>query len=293
MSLNLIVKNMLPPLMVQVVETHGNHTALVRDISHGYDFGAHWDKLKLTAFTSSDRKRSVYASIHKQHWLEAHLDEDRQLDNSRRFKGVTYLSSDGRASYEATAKDGRLINTQSGNLIDTIENDYSDIDITLWGLCAHAYILSPDNRLYIGKHELDKFHHSSFLAGRPVKDAGNIVISRGQVLAIINKSGHYLPNKEQKLHTLQWMASRDLDLQDAFIHSNILDNRLYFANDFLRKHGLAKPIENPSGYDHLGITKFKIKRAAQLPKNTTINRPSANSPSNMTLLEKQVKAFLL
>ncbi len=36
-----------------------------------------------------------------------------------------------------------------------------------------------------------RFHHSSFLAGAPVKAAGEWLVVDGQVMAITDKTGHY------------------------------------------------------------------------------------------------------
>ena len=42
-------------------------------------------------------------------------------------------------------------------------------------------------------YEHNKFHHSSFVAGAPVIAAGEMIISRGRLIALTNHSGHYLP----------------------------------------------------------------------------------------------------
>ncbi|MDB6081228.1 MAG: hypothetical protein JWO53_500 [Chlamydiia bacterium] len=53
--------------------------------------------------------------------------------------------------------------------------------------------------MVIGKKETGKFHHSSLLAGAPVKAAGYVTIKNGVITKVDVKSGHYQPpTKEGK-----------------------------------------------------------------------------------------------
>lgn len=72
----------------------------------------------------------------------------------------------------------------------------------------YAYVIGMDDILYIAKHEINKFHHSTFWAGRPVKDAGMVHIIDGVLIGLSTKSGHYKPLIEQKIYFLKKIYDR-------------------------------------------------------------------------------------
>jgi len=56
------------------------------------------------------------------------------------------------------------------------------------------FVLDQTNEILLTvDYEHNKFHHSSFVAGAPVIAAGEMIISRGRLIALTNHSGHYLP----------------------------------------------------------------------------------------------------
>jgi hypothetical protein len=62
-----------------------------------------------------------------------------------------------------------------------------------WG----AFVLSPQDVLYVGVHVSGSFHHSSFLCGAPVLAAGMIKVEKGRIRGIHEKNGHY---RSQEVH---------------------------------------------------------------------------------------------
>ena len=76
----------------------------------------------------------------------------------------------------------------------------------------------------IFNHVSYKRYHSSPFSGRPVLDAGMIVIVGGKVAFIENKSGHYQPKLEQKLHTLRFLKKGGMNLKDIFVSERVPDN---------------------------------------------------------------------
>src|SRR6185436_16039627 len=69
------------------------------------------------------------------------------------------------------------------------------------------WVQGPSGRFYSSNEsEAGKFHHSSFLAGREVKAAGDWRIEQGKLKAISAISGHYHP-------TLEMLRSALVDLQ--------------------------------------------------------------------------------
>jgi hypothetical protein len=74
------------------------------------------------------------------------------------------------------------------------------------GLSTHAsgagwaiFVQAATGEIYVGSHDIGKFHHSSFLAGMPVRAAGELVADRGVLKALSGKSGHYQPTPSQIL----------------------------------------------------------------------------------------------
>jgi len=54
--------------------------------------------------------------------------------------------------------------------------------------------MSEEGRFYLSKnYAYGKFHHSSFLAGKPVAAAGEIYIEKGIIKIVTDGSGHYRP----------------------------------------------------------------------------------------------------
>ena len=75
-----------------------------------------------------------------------------------------------RLAYEVVVEDGKFFYKQSGELLDTTEQD------------AHAkwiFVLSTSKALYVGKKKKGSFQHSSFLAGGATSSAGRLVVECG------------------------------------------------------------------------------------------------------------------
>lgn len=55
-------------------------------------------------------------------------------------------------------------------------------------------------------------HHSSFLGGRPVAGAGEIVVENGKLMLISRKSGHYQPHTEHQLQVSDILSEQGVDI---------------------------------------------------------------------------------
>ncbi|MDP3255032.1 MAG: hypothetical protein Q8S58_19470 [Bosea sp. (in: a-proteobacteria)] len=67
-----------------------------------------------------------------------------------------------------------------------------------WG----AFVLSPQEVVYVGIHVSGQFHHSSFLCGAPVLAAGMIKVEQGRIRGIHEKNGHY---RSREAHMLAFL----------------------------------------------------------------------------------------
>ena len=106
---------------------------------------------------------------------------------------VTYLDDAGRAAYRITARNGKLYSGR--RLFDT-------------GQGRAIFVEGPDGSIYAKTMTnpsayTGRFHHSSFLGGRPVAMAGEMRVHKGNVLGVNNSSGHYRPTQMDIIHFLQ------------------------------------------------------------------------------------------
>ncbi len=114
-------------------------------------------------------------------WLEKHA-------KGQDLNRVDYLDDKERAAREVISVGGQLRWAQSNEEVHTEKNE-----TTKNGQGWAAFVISPDDKLYVASHLPEKFHHSSFLSGAPVKGAGELVICKGQMRVFTPKSGHYKP----------------------------------------------------------------------------------------------------
>jgi hypothetical protein len=102
--------------------------------------------------------------------------------------GVKHLSNDELAAKKLEIRDGKIYDSK-GNLYDT-----SSAESLHSGKGSAIFVMDEQGNLYSEtKHSYGEFHHSSFLSGEPVAAAGEIQVSRGVLIDIYGKSGHYQP----------------------------------------------------------------------------------------------------
>ena len=115
---------------------------------------------------------------------------------------VKYLTDAERAKYKVTIKDGRLYDS-TGKLFDT----KSASSVFPDGGGKAIFVMDEYGDVFVSKTQaVGKFHHSSFLAGKPVAAAGEISVKNGVVKEITRRSGHYMPEEKhlnQFVHRLE------------------------------------------------------------------------------------------
>lgn len=92
---------------------------------------------------------------------------------------------------------GGLLRTADGKLFDT-----SGLVTHFSGPGYAIYVMSCSGHLHAGSHSVGHRHHSSFLGGAPVFGAGEIKAEGGRITFLSNKSGHYVPGRNQLLAVL-------------------------------------------------------------------------------------------
>ena len=122
--------------------------------------------------------------------------------------GVQYYRDQARARYRVWIC-GALLCDQRGVLLDP-----------QLGNPAHAkrsgkaiFVIDPEARLWVTfDQRYGVTHHSSLVAGGPVVAAGEMVVARGQVISVSNESGHYHPDPDSVLVTLEVLRQMGADI---------------------------------------------------------------------------------
>nr|MDZ8288015.1 hypothetical protein [Nostoc sp. ChiSLP01] len=84
------------------------------------------------------------------------------------------------------------------------------------------FVLSPDGKFYADAHTEGEYHHSSALAGIPIKGAGAIQVIDGKLQAIADKSGHYKPNMHQMYTTLKHLEKLGVNPETYMVYTRDL-----------------------------------------------------------------------
>lgn len=142
--------------------------------------------------------------------------ETKDLENIYKFgskadfeKGVKYLTEKEREAYEVFVQHNKIVDAK-GNLVDT----NGSISILPSGKPLDTeyaiFVMSEEGKIYLSKnYAYGKFHHSSFLSGKPISAGGEIYIEKGVIKEVTNDSGHYIPSLDfVKKNTLKELEAR-------------------------------------------------------------------------------------
>jgi hypothetical protein len=99
---------------------------------------------------------------------------------------VKYASPTERKMFLFEVKKGKLL--QAGRPMDSTPKKMTDSPF-------YIFVEAPDGTFYASPvDKVGTIHHSTFLAGGPVKTAGEMKIVAGVLKSINNASGHYKPS---------------------------------------------------------------------------------------------------
>ena len=103
---------------------------------------------------------------------------------------VKYLSARELKQYEVFVNKKGLLVDYKGKIIDTRNGQ-----TIKGGVGSGIFVMSPSGRIFLSQRQaVGKFHHSSFLKGKPVAAAGEISVIDGKIIMMNNSSGHYHPS---------------------------------------------------------------------------------------------------
>jgi hypothetical protein len=104
------------------------------------------------------------------------------------------------------------------------------------------YVMSAEGNLHVSSHSVGHRHHSSLLGGAAVAGAGEIQAVNGRITFLSNKSGHYLPGRNQLLAVLGMLQHRgvSLDFQVSFFQASVQphDKRYGSVDAFMKDNQL-------------------------------------------------------
>ena len=122
---------------------------------------------------------------------------------ANRTKQITYLTKEEREGYRVQVQATGLSWACGEGPLHSIGLPDDD---------SFIFVISPEQEMFAGETIFEKFHHSSFLEGRPVLGAGQIQVNKGTLLKVTNESGHYRPDLSRHYNTLLFMKRSGLVL---------------------------------------------------------------------------------
>jgi hypothetical protein len=144
---------------------------------------------------------------------------------------VRYLNSYERQKY---AEQFRF-----GLIWDCNDKEYdTNLEVTAFSGKGWAiFVMDEKNTLYAGSHIVGRFHHSSFLAGKPAKAAGELICTKGKLAVITGKSGHYRPGENELLAAVKVMVTAGVVAPDAALKPGFEGTDWFNAREWAQRNG--------------------------------------------------------
>jgi len=178
---------------------------------------------------------------------------------------VFYFNATKRAQHQLSFLDGLAYIDKGTTLFDSSEARGSHIDPgdCIFAMDLGGNIFSSDPCTFLSS----SIHHSSLLAGRPVRCAGTIRAKNGKIIEITGDSGHYQPDRGSLVRLLTILETQHhLDLSDIRIkpRSNVLALN---AKKYLTQKGFCLPIDTGLMLFRVALTEKMTVDAAEGSKN--------------------------
>ena len=108
---------------------------------------------------------------------------------------------------------------------DTAPKPFDTTGMTSYGAGTGfaMFVMAPDGAIYTGEHRVQRFHHSSFLAGGDAAAAGELRIENGELKAITHKTGHYQAGHDEMEDVLEKLESWNVGLSGVRIQTGEAD----------------------------------------------------------------------
>ncbi|KAG9156431.1 hypothetical protein Leryth_025775 [Lithospermum erythrorhizon] len=169
---------------------------------------------------------------------------------------IKYLGPQEREHYEYDVEDGKIVQRQTGNLLDTTKG----LPKAKW-----IFVMSTSKRLYAGEKMKGIFHHSSFLAGGATLAAGRLVVEDGVLKSVSPYSGHYRPTDDSFHGFLMFLEENGVNLDEVKLKKANEDYENY--DDGMSKFGGSASNSDIHISDEESLTK-KDKRQVPIDKSS-------------------------
>jgi hypothetical protein len=147
----------------------------------------------------------------------------RWLDIVQAGAGVVYPTLAQRSRYRANVVGG-LIHWR-GALDEEWPLSTGDAK-TAWGNGGYVWIMDRWDRIFTGKSQVGRFHHSTYAMGRAVRGAGEWDVENGRVRRIAPQTGHYRISLYQFYESVRRMRDvLGLNLEYAWVELWERDHR--------------------------------------------------------------------
>lgn len=228
-----------------------SHSYWIESTSRHHFAAPHYKKLQ------SLHTKSHSANLNFDDWVDTNAGQqavqkvlkDEGYENITELK-VAQLKAKERAQYKV-----EFLNTENGVILT---HQGKPLNTNHFQTQSHQgkaiFVIGRDHELYIGNHEVTKFHHSSFFSGKPVIGAGEIITDQdGHLIAMTDKSGHYKPQDPQLIDTLECIQLKGINLNNITLIKSpkqVMSNGdIYYAGrfnaaEFLASKGKMKPEPN-------------------------------------------------
>ncbi len=133
-------------------------------------------------------------------------------DNRPNIEKIVYLNEEQRKDYELKIENG-LIKTDREGILNTPPSTADHPQ-------AHVFVVSGKGKIYTAIYQRGTMNHSSFLAGAPVRSAGELIVENGKITAITDKSGHYETSREMLLEGVKALRRKGVDLSQVTVILN-------------------------------------------------------------------------
>lgn len=135
------------------------------------------------------------------------------------IKQVHYFSETEKLKHTIQFKNGRAYHIDSNPISTNTELTTSTKPI------PGIFVIDLQGRLILApRKQFGKLHHSSLSAGEPVMMAGEIVIRNGEIISIVNRSGHFKPKSEHIEFTKKYLEINGVDTSKIKF-SNFTDDK--------------------------------------------------------------------
>jgi hypothetical protein len=133
---------------------------------------------------------------------------------------INDLKKDGVKYCNPRERDAYLLGINAGIVKDASDAPYhtGSKQTAFSGMGWAIYVVDFDGNFYAESHVVNKFHHSSFLAGAPVLAGGEIAVDQGRIVAITNKTGHYKAGAAELKKALELLQRKGVNLANVKVN---------------------------------------------------------------------------